>query len=90
MKKIKLFALIGALVLSAGGLYANYQMKAQYYYIIEGTSQFDTFYTVGVDEPVVNCGGPGYNNICVVSAANGYSPGQSIPAYECIIISTYP
>lgn len=90
MKKIKLFALIGALVLSAAGVYANYQMKAQYYYIEEGTSQYESFYPVGVDEPVVNCGGPGYDNICVVSAANGYSQGQLIPSYECIIISTYP
>lgn len=89
MKKIKLFALIAALVLSAGGLYANYQMKAQYYYIEAGTSQYESFYPVALEEPAVNCGAPGFDNVCVVSAANGYSQGQSIPSYECIIISTY-
>lgn len=89
MKKIKLVALVGALILSAAGGYANYQMRAQDYYIEAGTSQFESFYPVALEEPSFTCGAPGFNNVCVVRAANGYQQGQSIPSYECIIISSY-
>lgn len=89
MKQIKLVMLVCALILSAAGGFASYQMRQQTYYIQPGTSEYEPAYMVASSAPSIACGGPGANYLCTVAAANGYSPGQSIPAYDCIIISSY-
>lgn len=90
MKKIKLAVLAGALVLSAAGGYANYKMRNQIYYIAPNTPVVTDSYMVAVEEPSGLCGSTGFDNVCVVSAANGYEQNDFIPSTECVIISTYP
>ncbi|MFD2888553.1 hypothetical protein [Chitinophaga cymbidii] len=90
MKKIKLAVLAGALVLSAAGGYANYQMRSQYYYIVPNTPVYNESYKVALEEPSGNCVATGYDNVCLVNAASGYEQGDFIPSTECIVVSTYP